>query len=292
MSTSEQSYIQQWLNTIYPSLVQQLPTLLTNGGFEPYGGPDKTGFVWDVGTVTGDAGQNAATIVCGRVGLAQWPQQVWIPFPSSGLPSINLTASFVAGLSRISLPPYNSGNPAASGFYAPLDQDRVIIINGTFTDILNLKGNFSFYQNCCQSADNTTCQPGVTEQNLQAQGTYQATIQQASVQITLQITTLETNNLVVAASSVVMNLAPTTDNIKITVNITSVSDGHVEDYDQSADQLFNQDATISTIVSSLQSTLQQPHNLAVFGQEMTQQLDTYLSQNHYYPYGPPFLGLV
>ncbi len=299
MSSSEQQYIQNWLNQLYPSLTASLPQLLKNGGFDPYGGPPPGGgFAWDLGSIPGDAGVSAAQIVCGRVGAAQWPQEIWIPFPISGgpsLPDIQLSKSFVNGFSQVQIPPYNSGNPAASGFYAPLDQDRVIIINATFgNQVLQLAGSFTFFQNCCQapSSGSPTCTPGVTEQNLQAEGTYTTTIVSATVQITLQITTLAPNQLVVAASAVTLTIAPTTDNMQVAINITSVNDGNEEDYDQSANQLFNQNSTLGTIVTSLQQQLLMQSNLDVFGQEMTTQLDTFLQQNHYYPYGPAFLGIV
>ncbi len=299
MSSSEQQYIQNWLNQLYPNLTANLPQLLKNGGFDPYGGPPPGGgFAWDLGTIPGDAGVSAAQIVCGRVGAAQWPQEIWIPFPVSGspsLPSIQLSKSFVNGFSQVQIPPFNAQNPPASGFYAPLDQDRVIIINATFANnVLQLSGNFTFFQNCCQapSSSSSNCSPGVTEQNLQAEGTYTATVLTASVQITLQITALAPNQLVVAANAVTLTIDPTTTNMQIAINITSVSDGNEQDYDQSADQLFNQNSTIGTIVTSLQQQLQMPSNLQIFGQEMTSQLDTFLQQNNYYPYGPAFLGLV
>lgn len=299
MSSSEQQYIQNWLNQLFPSLTATLPQLLKQGGFDPYGGPPPGGgFTWDLGQIPGSAGASAAQIVCGRVGAAQWPQEIWIPFPTGSgpsLPDIQLSKSFVNGFSQVQIPPYNAANPPSSGFYAPLDQDRVIIINATFGDsVLKLAGSFTFFQNCCQapSGSSTACSPGVTEQNLQAEGTYTATIVSAAVQITLQITTLAPNVLVVVANAVTLTIAPTTDNMQIAINITSVSDGNEDDYDQSAEQLFNQNSTLGTIVSSLQQQLQMPSNLTIFGQEMTTQLDQFLQQNHYYPYGPAFLGIV
>ena len=51
-------------------------------------------------------------------------------------------------------------------------------------------------------------------------------------------------------------------------------------------------STLGTIVTSLQRQLQMQSNLDIFGQEMTTQLDNFLQQNHYYPYGPPSLALV
>lgn len=299
MSNGEQQYIQDWLNKLFPSLVQELPQLLKNGGFDPYGGPPPGGgFSWDLGQIPGDAGVTAAQIVCGRVGAAQFPQEIWIPFPVGGqpsLPSIQLSKSFVNGFSQVQIPPYNPSNPPASGFYAPPDQDRVIVISAAFTGgVLQLAGSFTFFQDCCQapSSSSQTCSPGVSEQNLQAEGTYTATVQSATVQITLQITALATNQLTVQATAVSLNIAPTTDNMKVSIDITSVNDGNEQDYDQSADQLFNQNSTLGTIVTSLQQQLQMQSNLDIFGQEMTTQLDNFLQQNHYYPYGPPSLALV
>jgi hypothetical protein len=296
MSTSEQQYIQNWLNQLYPTLVVQLPQLLKNGGFDPYGGPPPGGgFSWNLGQFTGGIAANAAQSVCGNVGLTH--NAIWIPFPVSGqpsLPSIQMDKSFVNGFSQVSIPPFNAANPPASGFYAPLDQDRVIIINGSFTNsVLTINGVFSLFQNCCQGSLKTNqCDAGVTEQNLQASGNYTATVVAAEVQIVLQITALATNQLTVQANAVTLTIAATTQNMQVSFVFTQANDGSLQSYNNGAQLLFNQSSTMGTIVASLQQQLQMQSNLTIFGQEMTTQLDNFLQQNHYYPYGPPTLALI
>jgi len=276
---SLQPLVQQMLQNLWqtalnnPSSAYYLPTLITKAGFAP----NYHAGSWQVGTITGDGGSQAAQNICAAT--APFGQN-YIPTPGS-LPDLQLSDILLNNLDKVSMP----SAPQSSG-----PDGMTITATLYFTNIL-ISGSFILTQSCCPSSNLQTCDPGSTLPPQVGKGTFTLTIggQSTAVAVT-HISALAPNTLTVVADSIVytVNYAQ----MVATVDITNIDDPDQRaKWNVQAAKAFNYLPTQQVMVKAMNADLGGPGPLQQVGQQLTNYIDGYLQSTHQYPYDSSFRSL-
>lgn len=282
-------YVSAMMNT--PGNQWYLPTWLANNGYDPYAA-DKA-LSWSV-ELTDQNAVNAAASICPTINIPTSPcaaNATFIGTPGTN-PSLQLGDGSAGGLQitggsnayMVGMAPDNS-NPYLVKAYcgiselpAPLPQNMAVT------------GRFLFNQSCCCSVDGSTCSVAPSTQT--GMGTFTATmISSPMFAIDFQITKLAQWVLELQVNGITLTLPykPGTQepDMNVAVSITSIPQGaDPQAYNEMVINAFNSPSTLESIAAQISTALNDPSQLTVFSQVLTQAIDYCLQLNNLYPFGP------
>jgi hypothetical protein len=290
----DREFIQQIMDGIYPKLNEPgtpyyLPTFVTANHYDPYGP-----FNWNVGQLTDKDLLNAAAAICPSIdivsgsGCTEEQSYITAAIPPN-YPTLLITNAYIGGLK----------NALAERPIAQPPDGRVIIMQvdfgtlASFPSAITISGNFTFTNYCCCSNDGKNC-VGSPKSEV-GTGNFTATLPgpespgaRGNGVITFAITALAPGVLNLAVQSVKFTPPLSSGggpSMGVVINITSIPKGsNPQSYSNMAMKAFNSDQARQSIINSINLTLNEPGNLATFGDILTKEIDGYLRENHQYPF--------
>ncbi len=302
--SSDQQTIQEMLDKLYPILNDpsqkyNLSSFIKNNGYDPYNISNQ--WTWSmsdsnamqlVSTACGDIADNANTYPCAS------SNDYYIANPAS-TPQLILSSIQIQGMSAV-----QSERPTVASDAVTITQVMDFSTISPYTP-LTVTGNFTLNLNCCCSADQSTCLAN-TAAPYQGLGTFKAIIPNpkypppvgqpsCSMTIVFKITQLSPGVLTLVAQSVVLTVPgmPNNKNMpNIDVSISITSAGNQKTFNNLAQELFNSQQSLDTILTNANNELGSQVELAQFSKLVTGEVDDYLKGNNLYPFNNSSLSVV
>ncbi|HXR78098.1 MAG TPA: hypothetical protein VN737_19105 [Bryobacteraceae bacterium] len=288
MSETQQQFIQDILNKVYPYLNQPtnqfyLPTFIQKNGLDPYSPP--TGSTWGIHDLNDQSVLDQIGPVCSAIQLNAdnnpcSGNQNYNAVPNKG-PDITLSNIVVTGVSNAYV---ESATAVSSDGYT-----IEIVINfstlSNYQSSITVTGNFSLTLYCCCGAGQTGCQQSGTAGNPEVgSGTFVIKITSSSAKGTIQITDLQEGTLDLEAKSV--NYTADPKNISIIPTITSIPKNTEKSYNNLVQEAFSSADTLKFVLAQVNVQLNTQNALNLMGSIISKDLDAFLQANHQYPFGP------
>jgi hypothetical protein len=290
-----QQYIQQIMDSLYPKLNDPnsanyyLPNFIKGNGYDPYGP-----FAWNLGQLTDPAMLEAAAPICPSIDVVDSPcgdtdSYITAAAPPN-YPTLSIANGLIGGLANAVLERPIANPP--DGFTINTRADFGTL--STFPKPITLTGDWTFVNYCCCSTDGKSCSgPPRAETGL---GNFVATLPDPAagaansgyVALGFTITNLSPGVLNLQVTSV--NFFPPTYQdgtpaMQVKINITSIPKGaNPQSYSNMAMKAFNSAQARTSIITSINATLNQSGNLAVISKLLTNVIDGYLRDSHQYPF--------
>lgn len=302
----DQEFIQQMMDSLYPQLntpggAYYLPTFVVNNKYDPYGP-----FAWELGQLTDPTVLASADSICssidivagGYCGTDPSLNYITAAIPPN-YPTLSLSNCFLGGMKNILAERPMAQPPNGRTINMQVDFGTL----SGFPTAITIAGNFTFTSYCCCSTDP---KQKVCTGPAQAQvgtGTFGASMPAAgssargNAVLTFTITALAPGLLTLVVNQVQFN-PPTlsdgkTPSMDVSIDILSIPKGADRaSYNGVAQKAFNSSQAQQTIVAQINSTLNQPGNLATVSTILTNEIDGFLRANNQYPYDNASLSLV
>jgi hypothetical protein len=250
---------------------------------------------WTFGSIQPPEGPVLAKSICGAIGVAQQPSQIWIatpannsPAPKYPLPYLVLTNVQVVGLANVKLASLVADPPNSFNLKATINFG---LLTGTAPDHNNnpyplspnivVTGSFSLGQSCCQiTPPNKTSCSGPSNDEV-GTGTFTTTIKGSSGSALFEISfQSQAPELLVNVTDMQFTSGP----ISTTVVIDNIPNASV--WDQQAQAAFNNSTTQALIVGQINQVLGGTSAQQTLSSVLQSSMNQYLQQQNLYPYGP------
>jgi hypothetical protein len=258
--------------------------------YDPYVAGD-----WPFGSIQPPEGPVLASSICGAIGVAQQPSQIWIatpannaPAPEYPLPWLKLTNVTVVGLANVKLASLVADPPNSFNLKATIDFG---LLSGTAPDSNNqpyplspnivVSGSFILGQSCCPiTPPNKTSCSGPSNDEI-GTGTFTTTIQ-GSIGSALFEVSFQSQAPELLVN--VTNMQFTSGPINTTVAIDKIPNQQI--WDQQAQTAFNSSTTQALIVNQINQVLGGTSAQQTLSTVLQASMNQYLQQQNLYPYGP------
>ena len=301
MSDSIQKVIQDMLNSVLPIIntpggPYYLPTWIQTNGYDPFGKAEK--LYWSLSTNDPAVIQTAGSI-CAQIyqngDPCSEPKAFYIAAPGTA-PALEVGDDKDFGGLLIS----GFSNAYMASMTSQASDPYTIIAIARFNTLPNyppnavISGKFTLTEYCCCSNDQKVCT--TTPDAQKGTGTFIATvIGSATATITFRITDLSPGVLTIGVENV--NIVPPMTNqgnpaVTITVDITSIPPNvNSQTYNNAATEALNSPQALNSILSQVNTIMNQSGQLSALGSILTQVIDGYLKSTHQYPFNTASLAL-
>ncbi|HUR80970.1 MAG TPA: hypothetical protein VM733_09400 [Thermoanaerobaculia bacterium] len=290
-----QEYIQQIMDGLYPKLNDPnsgdwyLPNFILKNKYDPYGP-----FGWDLGQLTDPGMLEAAAPICASIDVVDSPCGDVASYITATIPpyypTLNIVGGLIGGLANAVLARPIAQPPDGMKVKTRADFGTL----NTFPKPITIKGDWTFVNYCCCSNDQKTCSKPATPET--GNGNFTATmpdpalgaVQSGYCNLDFTITNLAPGVLTLAVTAVNFFPAAYKDGspgMQVNINITSIPKGaNPQSYSNMAMKAFNSAQARSSVINSINATLNAPGNLQMISNLLTNVIDGYLKANRMYPF--------
>jgi hypothetical protein len=297
-------FIQQMMDNLYPQLntpggPYYLPTFVQSSHYDPYGP-----FAWALGQLTDPTLLDAASTICSSIDIVACGTDpsfnyITAPIPPN-YPTLSLAACYLGGMMNVVAERPMAQPPDGRNISMKVDFGTL----SSYPTAITIGGNFTFTNFCCCSTDPNQKICSGQPQAQVGLGAFKATMPstktpsaRGNAVINFSITALAPGVLNMVVRSVQFNpplLADgKTPSMDVTIDITSIPKGANRDsYNGVAQKAFGSAQAQQVIINQINTTMNEPGNLATISDILTKDIDGFLRANHMYPFDNAAVALV